>query len=807
MKFIAHINDDKMQSCEEHSQNAAKYAGECLKNVHLEKTGYLAGLLHDCGKFTDEFSEYIKRSAQGESVRKGSVIHSFAGVYYLLEKFRSDNGLLTIVDVSAEILAYAIGSHHNMFDIVDIKDKNGFDHRREHQIAYEEKAIDNFNTNCACANKVDELFKSACNELHKICTELREICEKTNKSAEQTKSGNMELMFYIGLLSRLILSSVVEGDRRDTVEFMNGDNLQAINSFSPQNWKKMLDLLEAYLNSKKTGNEISKARTEFSDLCCDAGSKYTNGIYQLNLPTGAGKTLSGMRFALANAVKFNKKRIFYIAPLISILDQNSEEIKSAVGAEFDTEVLVHHSDLVNSREENKDELDTNDLLTETWDAPIVITTLVQFLNTLFDGRLSCVRRFKSLCNSVIIIDEVQTVPKRMLTLFNLSLNFLSEICEATILLCSATQPCLQNLDHAAHIKNEKIIPLNVEQRLKDVFKRTNIIDKGNYKFSEINKLICDLTAKNKSLLVICNKKCEAQKLTLDCNEIPGVITLHLSSSMCMAHRVNVIEQMKSALEKGQHILCISTQVIEAGVDMSFESVVRFQAGMDNIVQAAGRCNRNGESTAPKDVYVINCTDENLERLEEIKRSKAATQDLLHSFKVNEQNYCNDLASDNSINFYYERLFSGAYMHKNEMDYYIENLKTSIFKLLSMGFDNGNNKYALRQAFATAGKEFDVIDSETFSVIVPYGEGRDIITKLCGYGSKSQFDCGYKKRLVNQAKRYSVSLFKYQFERLRGIGAINEIVNSGIYALDANYYDDALGVYENGGGIKCDILML
>ena len=125
----------------------------------------------------------------------------------------------------------------------------------------------------------------------------------------------------------------------------------------------------------------------------------------------------------------------------------------------------------------------------------------------------------------------------------------------------------------------------------------------------------------------------------------------------------------------------------------------------------------------------------------------------------------------------------------------------------MGFDNGNNKYTLRQAFATAGKEFDVIDSETFSVIVPYGEGRDIITKLCGYGSKSQFDCGYKKRLVNQAKRYSVSLFKYQFERLRGIGAINEIVNSGIYALDANYYDDALGVYENGGGIKCDILML
>ena len=799
MKFIAHINsENRVQSCEQHSRNVANYAKECLKTVDLENTGYLAGLLHDCGKFTEEFSEYIKKSAKGESVRKGEVIHSFAGVYYILKKFHSNNKPTACNNLSAELVAYAIGSHHKMFDIVDIDDKkNGFDHRTDHQPQYEEASIKNFNSSCASDDEVDKLFQSASSELNEIYRKIRECAE--------VKKSNEELMFYIGFLARLILSSIVEGDRRDTAEFMNGDKFRGMNSFPSQNWQAMIKSIESFLDDKDSDTKIGKARMKLSELCYEAGSKYTSGIYRLNLPTGAGKTLSGMRFALANVIKLDKKRIFYIAPLISILDQNSEEIRRAVGKEFGKEVLVHHSNLVNFGEEKYDELDMNDLLAETWDAPIIVTTLVQFLNTLFDGRLSCVRRFKSLCNSVIIIDEVQTVPKRMLTLFNLALNFLSEICSATILLCSATQPCLQKVDHAAHIKYEKIIPSDTEQRLKDVFKRTNIVDKGNCKFSEINKLICELTANNKSLLVVCNKKSEAQQLTLACKEISGVITFHLSSAMCMAHRVKVIGEMKSALEKGQHIVCISTQVIESGVDMSFDSVVRFQAGMDNIVQAAGRCNRNGESTAPKDVYVVNCTDENLDCLEEIEQAKRATQELFDDYEKNKSKYGNDLASDCSINFYYERLFSDVYMRKNKMDYYVKKLNKSLFELLSMGFGHGKNKYALRQAFATAGKAFEVIDSETLSVIVPYGEGRKIIAEL--YGSKSQFDYEYKKSLVNEAKSYTVSLFKYQFDRLYNSKAIYEIVNSGIYALEKKYYDDTLGVYENGGDAECDILIL
>ncbi len=140
MKYIAHINsENRVQSCEQHSRNVANYAKECLKVVNLEKTGYLAGLLHDCGKFTDAFSRYIKKSAKGESVRKGEVIHSFAGVYYILKKYHSNEKPTTCNNLSAELIAYAIGSHHNMFDIVDIDDKkNGFDHRMEHQPQYEE---------------------------------------------------------------------------------------------------------------------------------------------------------------------------------------------------------------------------------------------------------------------------------------------------------------------------------------------------------------------------------------------------------------------------------------------------------------------------------------------------------------------------------------------------------------------------------------------------------------------------------------------------------------------------------------------
>jgi len=195
MKFIAHINsENRVQSCEQHSRNVANYAKECLKAVNLENTGYLAGLLHDCGKFTEEFSEYIKKSAKGESVRKGEVIHSFAGVYYMLKKYHSNEKPTTCSDLNAELIAYAIGSHHNMFDIVDIDDKkNGFDHRLEHQPQYEDAAIKNFNASCASDEEIEKLFQSANSELNAIFKKIRE-CAEVTKSNEELEKKIIEIL-------------------------------------------------------------------------------------------------------------------------------------------------------------------------------------------------------------------------------------------------------------------------------------------------------------------------------------------------------------------------------------------------------------------------------------------------------------------------------------------------------------------------------------------------------------------------------------------------------------------------------------
>ncbi|MBQ2726264.1 MAG: DEAD/DEAH box helicase family protein, partial [Clostridia bacterium] len=241
-------------------------------------------------------------------------------------------------------------------------------------------------------------------------------------------------MFLYGLLVRLLTSAVMEGDRRDTAEFMSG---AVYPPEADQNlWQTLLAGMEAKLNTLDSSSPINAARRKISDICREAAGKHS-GVYRLNVPTGGGKTLSALRYALAHAEKYSKKRIIFTFPLLSVLEQNSDAIRKYTGDDF---VLEHHSNAVQEKI-SPEKLDDYELLTENWSSPIIITTLVQLLNTMFDGKTSSVRRFHALTDTVIVIDEVQTVPGNMLTLFNLAVTFLAEFCNTTVLLCSATQPC------------------------------------------------------------------------------------------------------------------------------------------------------------------------------------------------------------------------------------------------------------------------------------------------------------------------------------------------------------------------------
>ena len=231
-------------------------------------------------------------------------------------------------------------------------------------------------------------------------------------------------------------------------------------------------------------------------------------------------------------------------------------------------------------------------MTATWESPIIVSTLVQLLNTLFSGRGSCIRRFHSLSGSIIVIDEVQTVPSHLLTLFHLALGFLSEVCGATVLLCSATQPCSEAARHPIAVPTPDMVPY--DRALWQAFRRTELRDAGAMPLAEIPAFAAGVLAEADSLLIVCNKKGEAASI-LRAMEALNCRCFHLSAAMCMAHRRTVLAEMEEVLERlrkepgtGRKVVCVSTQVIEAGVDISFARVNRLMAGMHSVVQSAGR---------------------------------------------------------------------------------------------------------------------------------------------------------------------------------------------------------------------------
>lgn len=797
--FIAHIQPDTgtEQTCRQHCLNTARYAEEDLAGIGLGEAGWFAGAIHDMGKFTDAFNVYIHKSAQGIPVKKGSVIHTFAAVSYVLNKFhRTVGNALSMDNVCAEIFAYAAGAHHGEFDCIDPNGEAGFFHRLKKQPEYDAAAANNYYRGCVDEAALNKLFSKGASELSAALL----------KAAKKARN-NQESYFYEGLFARLLLSAVIDGDRRDTAEFMSGADFSKSIPADYALWTDLLNALEKHLLQINSRTGIQAARRELSDYCKEFSS-CEEGIYRLDLPTGAGKTLSGMRFALAHAAKRKKKRIIYVAPLISILDQNAEVIRTNIGRS--DVVLEHHSDIITD-EMTDDELHRYELLAETWDAPIIITTLVQLLDTLFSGKTTCIRRFQSLAESVIIFDEVQTVPLRYLTLFNLGVNFLAEVCHATVILCSATQPCLEAADHPMHIRPEPFVPADQYLRYEEIFRRTEVTCPDSCQMKEIPDIVLRKIEEKQSILLICNKKGEAQNFFRELqNRKPGDVRIfHLSSSMCMAHRKRTLKEIYEALDRKDRVICVSTQVVEAGVDISFACVIRLAAGLDRIVQSAGRCNRNGESDQAAPVYVIHAEDENLKMLPDIQRERSAFLALLHDWRKTPEKYQHSLTSDAAVNFYYKTLFSS--MNSGEQDGYVDSHQPSLFQLLSSNQDYCNcceedprQHYMTNQAFQTAGELFRVIDQEGSSIIVPYDEeGETLISEL--YSDRGQHDLAYRKKLLDQAKAYSVSAYSYQLKKLSEEGALQES-EDGVITLLGEYYDREIGLTEEGGCDGCTLIL-
>ncbi len=794
--LLAHItvkNGTRIeQTLKDHSVQTAKYSQKCLESSGLGQSAYLAGLLHDFGKATKKFNTYLEAGFEGKNVVRGSVNHTFAGCIYLWEKYHKTTSK-QMECLTSEILCCAIGGHHGLFDCVDFEGKSGFCHRIEKdrkELCYEEAAA-NYLEQVADEKSIDELFQCAVLEITGLFEKIKLRCNKQSGQA----------WFQISMFVRMLQSAVIYGDRRDTREFMMQNKQETV----CVDWSREIAYYEEKIGQFNANSMLNQVRTDISDQCKQFAENPT-GIYQLNVPTGGGKTLSVLRYALWHAKEYQKKKIIFIIPLLSVLDQNAKVIRDHIS---DSElILEHHSNVVREREIG-DELDQYEVLTQSWESPIVISTLVQLLDILFKHHTSNVARMQALCDSVIVIDEVQSLPVKMTAMFNMALNYLSDYCNATIILSSATQPTFDNVaDWPLHLAKKSDM-VCLEQDQLSAFKRSEIVDFTNpygMDWEECAAFCEDRMEEHSSLLFICNTKAEARTLFEMLKERNEDYRLfHLSTSMCQEHRTETLQILQKELKDLQYrlkekqayrkIICISTQLVEAGVDFSFECVVRVLAGIDNLAQAAGRCNRSNEYESCGKVYLINLKNENLSLLKEIKRAQDSTSKVLMQ---KDQLDITDLLEARSVQEYYHAMFESA---GNEKKYPISECGKTIYltELLSR-----NNSYAddkikreqiLDQPFKTVGKKFQVFENDSMDIIVPYRQGKELIRELREMEESSEklYDMEHLDSILKMAKKYTISIFKYQKEKLDENGYLYHLFEGRVVVLDEDAYHKDFGL--------------
>lgn len=779
---LAHIvvnsEGERSQPLLEHNTHTKQLAKRFGQKLNCENICSIAGELHDIGKSQKAFQNYIRKAAAGEFVQRGSINHSSAGGKYIMDTFaKSDNPFAIL---TAEIITEAIISHHGLKDFIspdgDLKfQKSCYSER------YEEKEIQEYIQEIINENILE-------NDFEKAVKEIQVLYEIIYERIPDSIYKDDELGFDISAFVRYILSCVIASDREDTRMFMlNETPLKEINTGLV--WKNAIDNLERLIATFSTKGELNKLRMEISNQCYLA-AKRKPGIYRLSCPTGSGKTLSSLRFALHHAYKYDKKHIFYIAPYKSILTQNSDVMKQVF---CEDDVLIHHSDFIPEDQEKYSYLNSN------WSSPVIMTTAVQFYQTLFSNNTTSVRRFHQLSDSVIIIDEAQTIPTHLISMFNYMINFLSEVCHSTIVLCTATQPVFEKTKRPMRIYADNGI-IQDELQQSDVFKRVHYINKctpKGFDYDEYADFIVDCWKKHNSVLTIVNTKKDAMELYKKCLTLNeemdmDVSIYHLSTNMCPVHRNKALEEIKDKLIENKPLICISTNLMEAGIDLSFSSVIRSIAGLDSIIQAAGRCNRNGDEQYGY-VYLVKPEKENINSLIEVKEGKMVTQSLINYIESNDV-YIDSIMDTNIINRYYEKLYFNSSIN---MDYMINkpfketqiNLWSGLHKGLEEAVSNGSeNLPHITSALRSAGEQFKVME-QTIGILVPYEEkGRELIAFFNGNHPDKE-----KYERLKEAQGYTVQVYEQKYRQLMEAGVVDCLPFGEILALKEGYYDLQVGL--------------
>lgn len=646
--FYAHSLEGRpikeWQRIETHLKNVAQMAARFAEPFDAAAWAYPAGLWHDLGKYDLPYQIYIGAAGDKNNRIKtpGRLDHSTAGARHAVSV--SANG--------GKLLAYLIAGHHAGLP-------------------------DGLSDSAACLTR--RLKKEI--ETPPDCPAAllnQSIPEKPPFPLDMKR-----LHFQISFFARMLYSCLVDADFLDTEAFMDTER---------SGWRKgypdlaemdrLLDQFLERLSSSAPDTPVNAHRKAILGNCVRAAGQ-NPGLFSLTVPTGGGKTFSSLSFALKHARKHGMERVIYVIPFTSIIEQNAAVFRDVLG---EAAVLEHHSNF-----EAEDEDRRSRLAAENWDAPLVVTTNVQFFESLFHNRSSRCRKLHNIANSVIILDEAQMLPPTLLKPCIEALKELTENYRASIVLCTATQPALEKReDFAWGLENvREVIP--DPPGLYGAFRRAEVSWLGPLTDDELAEQL----SKQHQVLCIVGTRKHAREVFEKVSGPSG--RYHLTALMCPAHRTERLNTIRDALKRQEPCVVVSTSLVEAGVNIDFPVVYRAAAGLDSIAQAAGRCNREGKMAEPGKVFVF------------MPEPGLPPGDFRQNAETGEMvaRQYEDLLSLDAIRDYFETLFWRK--GDTDLDRY------AILDMLKEGAGRGNFP------FKTVAETFQLIRDQSVPVIIPYNQ--------------------------------------------------------------------------------------
>lgn len=686
------------QSIEAHLKGTGELAETFAAEFGAAANGKLCGLAHDIGKYSDEFQLRLRGGKK--------VDHATAGA---IECFK----------IKAAFEAVCVIGHHSGLPNVGHKDADTTESQTffGRKLRAEQGGIPDYrkNWNGHIALPQDYFRPSG---------------------------RGFATAFYI----RMLYSCLVDADYIDTETFMNGDAGRG--NYEPLS--ALCDKLTAYISKwNNPTREIDILRQKILNSCIEKASA-PRGIFSLTVPTGGGKTVASMAFALNHAAANSMKRIIYVIPYTSIIEQNAKVFRDILGQE---NVVEHHSQVSHELSEDADELEYRSALaTENWDAPVIVTTAVQFFESLYANRSSKCRKLHNIANSVIIFDEAQMIPSNNLRPCVAAIAELVRAYNATAVLCTATQPAIDEM-LLEYSKKESVVELCPDvDGMFEKFRRTSFEKEGRLTTDE---LVSRLESQQQVLCIVNTRKF-AQEVY---EALPSEGRFHLSTLMCPVHRKQKLDEIRERLKSGKTCRVVSTSLIEAGVDVDFPRVFREMAGLDSILQAAGRCNREGKRSAESSIVTVFESENKVNKLIAVNRDAA-------------EETVRDWTQPNTTSTI-ERYF------KAYRDFLRNDDKSGVITASEKGISGCG------LPFEWIAKEFKLIDQNTFTVYISVGEGKELISRL-REGERS-------RELYRKAGMYSVSIYENHFNALINAGAAEPFGDDAAILTDLSLYSDEKGL--------------